>query len=56
MNRIKISPLALSGTGESDSKASLSKKLLRKDLGASNRHRNQTSSVFVPMHYEKNIR
>ena len=56
MNRIKISPLALSGTCESDSKASLSKKLLRKDLDANNRHRNQASSVFVPMHYEKNYR
>ncbi len=55
MNRIKISPLALSGTCESDSKASLSK-MLRKDLGANNRHRNQSSSVFVPMHYEKNYR
>ncbi len=53
MNRIKISPLALSGNCESDSKVNFSK-TLRKDLGAKNRHRNQASSVFVPMHYEKN--
>ena len=53
MNRIKISPLALSGTCDSDSAASLSR-TLRKDLESGNRHRNQASSVFVPMHYEKN--
>jgi len=55
MNRIKISPLALSGVCKSDSKANFSK-TLRKDFGAKNRHRNQDSSVFVPMHYEKNYR
>jgi phospholipase/carboxylesterase len=55
MNRIKISPLAYSGTCESEAQAKFSK-TLRKDLGANNRHRNQDSSVFVPMHYEKNYR
>ena len=55
MNRIKISPLALSGTCETDSKAGLSK-MLRKDLRSNSQHRTQSSSVFVPMHYEKNYR
>ena len=55
MNRIKISPLALSETCESGSAASRSK-TPRKDLAVINRHRNQASSVFVPMHYEKNYR
>ncbi len=55
MNRIKISPLALSETGDSSTAASLSK-ALRKDLDSVNRHCNQRNSVFVPMHYEKNYR
>ena len=55
MNRIKISPLAMSETSGSSVKGVLSPRL-RKDLDEFNRHRNQVNSVFVPIHYEQNYR
>ena len=55
MNRIKISPLAYSDSSESPSGSQLST-AIKHDFDNTTQHQEQATSVFVPMHYEKNYR